>query len=1123
MAIKDNSDYNKPFMDLFELLPEVYRSDANRAIFKNVFNRYLTKPELTRVQGYLGQGNINAITRRQIPEDDPHRQAYQLQPVLHEKVGSVDHINSWKDIVNEITRLGVDEDRFAEWGNAVRFAWAPPIDIDKLIHYRDYYWFDEADPNSRPQYITIRSRCTTAQSNLNQIQRLIDSYGATLDIDSINSATNELLVVGDFTPLYEPGFVFFVKNSTNPTPNFNDTFHTVKTAVWDPDNAVTRITLEYVAGSPVTDTFVFTSEIADGVLSLEEEELLVRTTRDCLCGGQFGWDTQLWDDNPENWNNPPPYVESTTAPTGSPLSLWYNPTANTLSEWNGSAWETVHNNFSALIERTVGTALWDFTTGCDLITTEDAGEQWATANKWFHKSEVTNFSAATQASIPIIEYEWDLELNEWAHINHVWKYRDDNFGPFSLSTAPPTLIELEPFSVYTISGTEIVLDERYGDLTDVFVPGYNFEEDGSSTLLTVEESRYESPGTGQPYRTVIVVTNPSDVTTYLTASPQPSLEPNVTSLGDAWRGYNQHWVYVGVDSTTPVNHQVENNFITVSPSAPTSLHPTGNYITAKTYYTQEYAVENSSNLVFLLDSDILVGSTRSLQERALVGFDDVRVYINDVRQFGNFDEITGDEISTVAGSPEYDMIGGSPTNVDDGFVKGIRFHSTVTLAQYDEVRVVVGEAALSDMGWYTVPVRTEEDDLLFLQPAPVGGTTSVSLVEYHKVEQVKTELNQYPMFDIYDIEGNTAYKANQLFGYCESSEVGINVHVQKRIVEDGEGDFTFQQFLLEEDNGTLYAYRQYNSRENDFWYNPEDQTLLFWDELTWTDKYDLGDELTEATVGPAEPISPVTDQLWYDTLEGELKIYDGAWSIHPDGVTEDIADETLQTIWRVGLNKEEYVPQYVDEERRPDGTVWYDRDGTEHIVDVPIGDPDGDWEIPDQLYYNHLHENRVKLTLRELFTHFSDIIDNQPHIPGFAGPARSQFHLIPSDEVNYGVGGTILEFNDGFDTFLSSAFVNNVTPLGIVEFAHDQYESSIVELRELFSRNSNDLLTDVTDASFANQAQLITDSVITLYEENDYNSLIYGDSTTYDDSTNLGIRNWIACLLYTSDAADDRT
>jgi len=526
---RDNSDYNKPFTDLFELLPEVYRSDANRALFKNVFNRYVTKPDLTRVVGYLGQGNINAITRRQIPEDDPHRQAYQLQPILFEKVGSVEHLASWKDILTEVVRLGVDEDRYDEWGAAVRFAWAPPIDIDKLIHYRDYYWFDEDDPNSRPEYITIRSRCTTATSNYNYWLRLIESYGATVDIKAIDTTTNEISVTGNFTPLYEPGFVFFVKDSTNPTTGFNNYYHTVKESVWDEDNGVTLITLEPVVGigSPTGDTFEFTSEIADGVLSLEEQESVLRGDRDCICGGTIGWDVQLWDDNPTNWNNIIiTTVNDTTTGniwhdteaswlvangTGSPiatpqdLDTWYDNTTNTLKQYLSGAWTIVQGNFSALVDLTLGTALWDYNEECNLVTVEDAGEQWALSNKWFHKSEVTNFTVAKRAAVPIIEYEWDLELNEWAITNHTWKYRDQDGGPFDETTAQPTLIEIKPLNIYETSVTEIILDERYGDQTDVFVPGYTFSEIDSGTLFTVESSRYHADGSALPYRTKITV------------------------------------------------------------------------------------------------------------------------------------------------------------------------------------------------------------------------------------------------------------------------------------------------------------------------------------------------------------------------------------------------------------------------------------------------------------------------------------------------------------------------------------------------------------------------------------------------------------------------------------------
>jgi len=287
----------------------------------------------------------------------------------------------------------------------------------------------------------------------------------------------------------------------------------------------------------------------------------------------------------------------------------------------------------------------------------------------------------------------------------------------------------------------------------------------------------------------------------LAGSPLSALEPIVTSLGDPWRGYNVHWVYVGVDSTTPVNHQVENPFITVTETP--YLHASGNYITAQNYYAQEFSLEVGGITSLILSDTLLTDTTRSLQERALLGFDDVRVYINGVRQFGNYDEISGDEVS-LNGSPVYGVYPATGTPIgDDGYVKGIRFHSTVTLEQYDEVRIEVGPAALSDFGLYTADVRMTEDDVQYL----TDGNITISLIKYHKAEQIKSELNQYPIFDIFDVEGNSTYEANSIFGYLESPDVGINAATNRRIVEDGNGDFTFTQFLLKEDNGVLYAYR----------------------------------------------------------------------------------------------------------------------------------------------------------------------------------------------------------------------------------------------------------------------------------------------------------------------------
>ena len=163
----NDSDYNKQHLDLYSHLPETLKTDTNRAVFKNLFDRYLTKQEVLKVTGYIGEGNPDAIQSRQIHEANVHRQAFQLQPILHTKIGSVDHMASWKDIQNELTRSGVDMETYDEWGKTIQLNWVPPVDIDKVIHYQDYYWYDENTPNSKPEYITIRSRCSTATAMAN--------------------------------------------------------------------------------------------------------------------------------------------------------------------------------------------------------------------------------------------------------------------------------------------------------------------------------------------------------------------------------------------------------------------------------------------------------------------------------------------------------------------------------------------------------------------------------------------------------------------------------------------------------------------------------------------------------------------------------------------------------------------------------------------------------------------------------------------------------------------------------------------------------------------------------------------------------------------------------------------
>ena len=153
----------------------------------------------------------------------------------------------------------------------------------------------------------------------------------------------------------------------------------------------------------------------------------------------------------------------------------------------------------------------------------------------------------------------------------------------------------------------------------------------------------------------------------------------------------------------------------------------------------------------------------------------------------------------------------------------------------------------------------------------------------------------------------------------------------------------------------------------------------------------------------------------------------------------------------------------------------------------------------------------------ELLSHFNSIISSQPDLPGFNGPDSARFHLIPTEDVNFGLGGTIHEYNYAWDTFLSSIFVNNVTPPTLYEHAHDQYESLLNFLKESFRDDSIQLLTTTSTDSLVDFTSFAQDVVLTNFEQNDNAAFLYGDSTTFTEvigGPDLGIRNWIVTLPY---------
>ena len=1116
----------------------------------NLFNRYLSKDETVQIIGYVGDGNPNAIFIRKIVEPTVHRAGWQLQPLLYTKIGSIEYITSWYDILDELTAQGIDIDNLPIWGNATVFNWAPPIDINKVVNYQDYYWYDTSNTNSQPQYITVKSVCAQATALVTFYQNLISQFGATFNILQVIPSINAIVVQGDVTLLYDPGFILYITGSSNV--QLNNSFQTVVSSSYNVTTNLTTIVLN----------LTISSTAGGGQITLDQQLSIYQNLQSCQCNNSSaGWDTQPWDDN--QTNTPPPIwnVAVLAAISFTTLAAWNaaNPTPELNDIWydtpndilwslqvptgatNIINWKNVYNNFSLILQQTTGTAYWDLSTGCVGSNPTVTGlNQWITQNMWVHKTDVANFTIAKRAQAPIIEYEPQLELNEWNITTYNWQYRATGILPFLSVTTQPTRFELEPINLYTYAGNVVTIDERFGDLTNIFVPGFGFTVAQFNTPYVVASSSYQQATSTSAFQTVVVLTSP------VLGSPVPAvnyLRPEKTSMGDSFLGYGQQWLFNGINTTTAINHQVENTMDDPS-SAPIIPDPSGNFTYQIVPYAEQFNMLVNGITSLTLSTSLFPGSTRTLQQRSLVGFNDIRVYLNGIRQYGTYDEN-----GTV-------------------YVTGVTFHTALINA--DIVVICVGEAAISDFGNYAIAVRTIVNDAQYVS----FGNTLISLVQLRKSEQIKSSINQYPLFDIYLTNSNTAYIANSIFAYHDDPSGILYPFLSQRVVTRADSSLEFVNELVQSKNGMMYAYRNYNDAQFMYWYNPTTQILLVWTGETWSPKYlASGIYATPMVLSVLpDPATTPLGTLIFNTSNNTLYIranVPGFWTIETS-IIISTSDDTLETVWRHGLNNEQAVParqdwlrrsypeyqtqnnafvtataqqliitnpaltpaeaqaqaqaQWVVIQERSINQAWYTVPDTEREPPL-VGVWCGQWQVPDPMYYNVSHWDYQYISTRDLLSHFQGIVDAQPMYPGFNGQPSANWNLIAYTNINWGLGGTIHEYDNSFDTFLSAEYTNVVTPPTLFGFAQSEYENIIVTLGQTFQRNVVSLLTQTDTTTILTPQVTAANFVITAYEENEAANLVYGDTTTYtqaviDPITNVitspakGIENWIATLPY---------
>lgn len=135
-------------LDLTRLLPPQYRDKTLDTLIRNLFNRHLSKTDVTPLFGHVGSNVVLQPGDVQIQERDLERQINQLTPILYTEHGSEKLLSSWPDLIQKMALIGVDYKKLGEWFQSKSYNFVPPIDLDKFCNYDQYFWIGKWIKNS---------------------------------------------------------------------------------------------------------------------------------------------------------------------------------------------------------------------------------------------------------------------------------------------------------------------------------------------------------------------------------------------------------------------------------------------------------------------------------------------------------------------------------------------------------------------------------------------------------------------------------------------------------------------------------------------------------------------------------------------------------------------------------------------------------------------------------------------------------------------------------------------------------------------------------------------------------------------------------------------------------------
>jgi hypothetical protein len=128
-----------------DLLPEIFRTPTNRKFLSATLDQLTQEPEITRTRGYVGRRigpGVNPADNY-VREPSNERADYQLEPgviFLKSDTNQAQDAITYPGMIDALNLLGADTQREDRLFQSEYYTWDPFCDLDKFTNYSQYYW-----------------------------------------------------------------------------------------------------------------------------------------------------------------------------------------------------------------------------------------------------------------------------------------------------------------------------------------------------------------------------------------------------------------------------------------------------------------------------------------------------------------------------------------------------------------------------------------------------------------------------------------------------------------------------------------------------------------------------------------------------------------------------------------------------------------------------------------------------------------------------------------------------------------------------------------------------------------------------------------------------------------------